>query len=167
MAKKNSGVVNSNEISYSEYTQDVATSFCELISNGMSMRSACKEPGMPAPKTIYQWLRDNPEFNKQYELAAEERAEAMREDILDIADDGTNDYMERRLRNGTTKDVLNGEAIQRSKLRVETRQWMMARMKPRKYGEKLDMTTNGKDLPTPILGGLSTSDTTKDINTEK
>src|ERR1035437_8338550 len=151
------GTVNSSVISYSEYTQEVATSFCELISNGMSMRSACQEPGIPAPKTIFQWLRDHPEFNKQYELAAQERAESMREDIIDIADDGRNDYMERRLRNGTLKDVLNGEAIQRSKLRGETRQWMMARMKPRKYGDRLDVTSDGKPLPTPIYGGKSTT----------
>lgn len=143
-------------IDYSEYNQEQATRFCELISEGKSMRSACQEKGMVAPKTIFAWLRKYPEFNKQYDVATKERTEAMAEELLDIADDARNDFMADNYQEGKTPGYqLNGENIQRSRLRVDTRKFLMAKMKPKKYGEKLDLTTNGKDLPTPILGAAS------------
>lgn len=80
----------------------------------------------------------------------------MAEEILDIADDATNDWMADNYDEGKTPGYeLNGENIQRSKLRVDTRKWLMAKMKPKRYGDKLDVTTDGKALPAPIYGGKS------------
>ena len=139
-----------------KYTQTLADEICEGITLGSSIRTVCKPEHMPSIKTFYTWLRTHDEFLKQYTRACEERTEAMSEDIIDIADDGTNDWVEVH---GTDEQKerysLNGEALQRSRLRVDTRKWLMAKMKPKKYGDKIDHTTNGKDLPTPILGGLS------------
>lgn len=109
--------------------------------------------------TIFSWLRTHDEFLKQYTRAKEESADAMAEDVLDIADDGTNDYMT-ITKGGQEYEVVNSEALQRSRLRVDTRKWLMAKMKPKKYGDKIDMTTNGKDLPTPLFGGMSKPDET-------
>lgn len=110
---------------------------------------------MPAVATIFNWFRTYPQFLEQYTRAKEEAADAMAEDIIDISDDGTNDWMEDNYDKGRTPGyALNGENIQRSKLRVDTRKWLMAKMKPKVYGDKVDMTTNGKDLPAPILGVL-------------
>lgn len=82
----------------------------------------------------------------------------MAEDILDIADDGTNDYMMRERPDGTEYELVNSEHIQRSRLRVDTRKWLMAKMKPKKYGEKLDLTTKGDKLPAPILANVHRND---------
>lgn len=149
----------------SEYTQEIADKICEGVTLGDSIRTVCKPDHMPAISTFYRWLREHDEFQKQYARACEERTEAMSEDILDIADNGSNDWME--VQYGDREFwKLNGEALQRSRLRVDTRKWLMAKMKPKKYGDKIDMTTNGKDLPTPILGGLS-KNTNDDIKTDK
>lgn len=78
----------------------------------------------------------------------------MAEDIMDISDDGSNDWMERNY-GDKVEWITNGEALQRSRLRVDTRKWLMSKLAAKKYGDKLDMTTNGKDLPTPIFGGQS------------
>lgn len=137
------------------YTQELADRICEGITLGYSIRTVLHEDGMPAISTFYRWLREHPEFQKQYAYATEERTEAMSEDILDIADNGTNDWMEVTRKDGSTYEVPNNEVLQRSRLRVDTRKWLMSKMKPKKYGDKLDMTTNGKDLPTPILGGMA------------
>jgi len=140
-----------------KYTQDLADEICEGITLGNSIRTVTKPEHMPAISTFYKWLRLHDEFAKQYARACEERTEAMSEDILDIADDGGNDWME--VHKGDYEGwQLNGEALQRSRLRVDTRKWLMSKMKPKKYGDKLDMTTNGKDLPTPILGGMTKMD---------
>lgn len=81
------------------------------------------------------WLRKHPEFVNQYTRAKEESADAMAEDVLDIADDASNDWMEAN--DGENLAFkLNGEHIQRSRLRIETRKWLMAKMKPKKYGDR-------------------------------
>ena len=80
----------------------------------------------------------------------------MAEDILVISDDSTNDWMDREYGKGNVVRVTDPEALQRSKLRVDTRKFLMAKMKPKRYGDKLDITSDNKQLPTPIFGGLST-----------
>ncbi len=145
----------------SDYTQELADSICEMISNGKSLRAVCLVDGMPVASTIFKWMREHEEFSKQYARATEERTEAMAEEIIDISDDGTNDWMTITTKGGYEKEVPNNEVLQRSRLRVDTRKWLMSKMKPKKYGDKLDLSNNGKDFPTPILGVLS-----NDLNKE-
>lgn len=139
-----------------DYSEELIAELCSRLAEGKSMRTVCKADDMPAMSTAFRWLNEHPEFQEHYARASSERAEAYVEEIFDIADDATNDYMEDDYQKGRTPGyTLNGENIQRSKLRVDTRKWYASKVKPKKYGDKLDMTTNGKDLPTPILGGLS------------
>lgn len=141
------------------YTQELADKICEELATGYSLRTVTKDLKLPSMETVFRWIRTHPEFREQYIRAKQEAADAMAEELLDISDDGTNDFMEDDYHKGRTPGyTINGENIQRSKLRVDTRKWLMAKMKPRVYGDKLDMTTNGKDLPTPIYGGLSIKD---------
>lgn len=136
------------------YSQELADRICQEIAQGKSMRTVAKSDDMPDLSTIFRWLRTHPEFCQQYTRATEERSEAMAEEILDIADDGSNDFM--TIEKGNKEyTVENKEVTNRSRLRVDTRKWLMAKMKPKKYGEKIDMTTDGKPLPTPIYGGQS------------
>lgn len=127
------------------FTQELADRICEEISMGYSMRTVCKADDMPAPASVYKWLRENKAFSEQYARACEERSEAMIEDILDIADDGSNDWMEVNAENNQGWRI-NGEALQRSRLRVDTRKWYASKMKPKKYGDKLDVTSDGDKL---------------------
>ncbi len=127
------------------FTQELADKICEELALGKSMRTVCAEEDMPVMSTVFKWLRENKEFSEQYARAKQESSDAMAEEILDISDNGVNDWMEREY-GETTAWVTNGEALQRSKLRVDTRKWLMAKMKPKKYGEKLDMTSDGKAI---------------------
>lgn len=131
----------------SDFTQEYADLICERIANGASMRAACKDADMPGLASVFQWLRLYPEFAEQYARATKERSEAMAEEIMDISDDGTNDWMEDQYMKGKTPGwKVNGEAVQRSKLRVETRKWLMSKMIPKKYGDKVDVTSDGKAI---------------------
>lgn len=124
------------------YSKEIADKICESLALGQSMRTVCADEKLPCMATVFKWLREKPDFLEQYTRAKEESADAMSEDVLDIADDGTNDFME------TKKGLkVNKEAVMRSRLRVETRKWLMAKMKPKKYGDKIDMTTGGKEIP--------------------
>lgn len=119
------------------YTQVLADHICEQLAIGYSMRTVCKSNDMPAPSTVFKWLREHTEFSEQYAKAKQEATDAMAEDLLDIADDGSNDYMEDE--NGNSR--YNGDSVQRARLRVDTRKWLMSKMKPKKYGERLDLSS--------------------------
>ena len=145
------------------WSQELADRVCEKIAQGYSMRTVCTPDDMPSISTLFKWIREKPEFSQQYARATEERTEAMAEDILDIADDGSNDLMTIQ-KGDASYEVENREVTNRSRLRVDTRKWLMSKMKPKKYGEKLDLTSDGKALPTPIYGGISKHDSNqKDI----
>lgn len=135
----------------SRYNKRLIDKICAELAKGYSLRRVCSEEGMPALDTIFNWLRKYPEFSEQYARAKQESADALADEILDISDNGENDWMETFYPNGKPKGwEINGEAVQRSKLRVESRKWLMAKMKPKTYGEKLDLTSDGEKLPTPI-----------------
>lgn len=118
-----------------EMTEELFDEVCERMVDGESVRTICKDEHMPSISTFMKILNQDPERSAQYARALQLRADAMFEEILDISDDGTNDYM---LRNADdpTSVVLNGEHVQRSKLRVDSRKWALGRMNPKKYGEK-------------------------------
>lgn len=142
-----------------DYTKELADSICERIATGESVRSIVRDGAMPSSSTIYRWLLDESkqDFWEQYEKARNIQAEIMFEELLDIADDGSNDWMEKENKDGSSYTVLDHEHVQRSRLRVDTRKWFLSKVLPKKFGDKIDMTTNGKDLPAPILNGLSTN----------
>jgi len=81
---------------------------------------------------VLKWLNKHEEFVVQYTRAREVQADTLIDETLDIADDSTNDWMERR-----GQIVENGEAIQRSRLRIDTRKWIAGKMRPKKYGERI------------------------------
>jgi hypothetical protein len=121
---------------------------CLRIEEGESLRSVLRSEGMPSSQTFYIWIDSEESKSKQYARATSKRADAMFEDILDIADDSTNDYIETDIGDGVTVQKLNSEHIQRSRLRVDARKWALSKMNPKKYGDKVDIdhTTKGKEI---------------------
>jgi hypothetical protein len=83
------------------------------------------------------------EFADRYARAKEIQADVMSEELLDIVDDGTNDWTTKTFGH-TEIEVVNQEAVQRSKLRYEARRWLMGKMKPKKYGDKMDLNVSGE-----------------------
>jgi hypothetical protein len=122
------------------YTQDLADLICEELADGKSLRTVCKADEMPDKRTIFRWLRTNEEFRHQYEKAKAESADCFAEEIIEIADDGINDYVERE-----GGYVYNGEHVQRSRLRVDARKWIASKLKPKKYGDRMTAEHTGAD----------------------
>lgn len=104
--------------------------FLELIMGGESVRRICASDDMPNRATIYRAIAKDADKQNAYAFAMQVRAEVMAEDILDIADDGTNDFVKDE--DGIERP--DHEHIQRSKLRVDARKWLLAKMQPKKYG---------------------------------
>lgn len=134
-----------------DYTPELADRICAEMVCGSSLRSICKADDMPSCVTVFAWLRKYPDFLKRYEAAAAERANYHAEEMLDIADDGTNDWMEVHDKDGNCVGYkVNGEHVQRSRLRVDTRKWLMSKLQPKKYGEKVDLN-HGVQPDNPLL----------------
>jgi len=123
----------------SSFSQYLADELCDKLAAGQSLKAICaNDAGLPSERSIYRWLADeaNEAFRQQYARAREAQADAIFEEILEIADDGSNDWMS----NNEPEDPgyrLNGEHVQRSRLRVDARKWMAGKLAPKKYGDKL------------------------------
>jgi len=121
--------------------------FIRIISDGGTWREAraALEVGN---RTVSVWLQDET-FREQYARACDIRAEAIFEDILDIADNGTNDWM----RDNDPENEgyrQNGEAIRRTQVRIDARKWVLGKMKPKVYGDKIDHTL-GSEPGKPLV----------------
>lgn len=106
------------------------------------MRSICRDSAMPAMSTVFKWLRENQQFSEQYEIAMEQRAGALFEEMFEIADESSNDTSVDD--NGNVR--TNTEVVARSRLRVDVRKWALSKMVPKKYGDRLDVG-NAEDKP--------------------
>jgi len=94
--------------------------------------------------TVRNWIADDEEIGNLYARAKEDQADFIAEEMIDIADDGRNDYMESVSDDGKSAFKMNGENVQRSRLRLDTRKWLASKLRPKKYGDKLDLTSDGK-----------------------
>ncbi|MBL8578100.1 MAG: terminase small subunit protein [Mesorhizobium sp.] len=130
----------------SEFSEEVASYICDEIASGRSLRSICEQEDMPGKSTVFAWLADpaRESFRTKYAYAREAQADVLVDEMTDIADDGSNDWMERKNSDGEVIGYAeNGEALRRSALRVSTRQWIAEKLKPKKYGRTLDLNVAG------------------------
>ena len=112
----------------SGYSPALATALCERIISGKTLRAICRSKGMPHVATLFRWLAQYEEFAEQYALAKEIQAEVLADEILDIADDPALEPSDKRVR-------------------IDTRKWLAAKMKPKKYGDRTSIDV-GESLAT-------------------
>lgn len=135
----------------SDYCDCLADLICERIADGESLRAICRDKSLPSKATVFRWLAGNEAFQDQYARAREAQADSLFDDVLEIADDSRNDWMERN-GEGDVGWVLNGDHIQRTRVRIDARKWMAGKLRPKKYGEKVDLTSSdGSMTPRPGL----------------
>lgn len=122
------------------YTPELAAQICAHIADGKSLRAIAALDGMPHQDTIMAWLDGSkPAFSEQYARAREAQADKLAEEALQIADDGRSDtYLD-----AEGNEKTDNEAIQRSRLRVDTRKWLASKMAPKKYGDKIQAEHTG------------------------
>lgn len=121
------------------YSDELFNSICDRLSEGESLRKICEDVTMPSKSNVLKWIRDSKKLQDQYARAKQESSDAWAEEMIDLIKD-------------TEKD---SNAIQKTRLQIDTMKWLMSKQKPKKYGDKLDLTSDGKVLPTPIYGGKS------------
>ena len=125
----------------SVFTEAVAEEICERLAAGETLTSICEDDHLPRESTVRAWaLKDSHEFYAQYARAREIGYHRMADEIRDISDDSRNDWITRKTRGGEEFEVFNKEAAERSKLRVDTRKWLLSKALPKIYGDKLDVS---------------------------
>lgn len=142
-----------------EFSDDNQAKFdrvCEQIADGKGLRTICKDETLPSVATVMRWLNEWPEIQEQYARAREAQADTLFDEILEIADDALNDYAE----DGEGGLRLNSEHVQRSRLRVDARKWAAGKLRPKKYGDKVDLSSSDGTMtpkaPSPVDAALAT-----------
>lgn len=122
----------------SSYTPEHGKLICDGLAAGRSLLSVCKEAGL-SYEAAKNWERDIEEHRTNSLRAREIGCHAMAEQCLEIADDARNDWMETHGA-GDVGYKVNGENIQRSRLRIDTRMRLLGKWLPKVYGEKVALT---------------------------
>ena len=119
------------------YSQQIAAEICTRIAQGESLRSICRDDAMPSMASVFLWLAQKPDFSEQYARAREEQAEVHADAIVAIADE-TPDVEEVRDREGNVLDLkMHSAYVQWQKNRIDARKWVAAKLKPKKYGDRV------------------------------
>ncbi len=130
------------------FTPEIGELVCELIAEGQSLRQIALRDSMPTVSTMMLWASKGDAGDERYQAFAEQyvramavRADYMAEQLIDIADDASHDIFV----DDEGNERVNFDNIQRAKLRIETRKWLMGKMKPKKYGDKITNEHTGAD----------------------
>lgn len=138
----------------SDFTQEIADKVCAGVAQGISLRTLCKNEDLPSIQTIFSWFRLHKDFLEQYERAKEQSAVADDETLQEL-----NDLV---IEESKKEDFKRANAVVAAyKLKADNLKWAMSKKQPKKYGDKLDHTTNGKDLPIAILSHVQRDDGNK------
>lgn len=128
----------------SKKTKALVEAICAKLAEGVPLTEICNAKGMPAPRTVRDWIGSDPEVSAAIARAREDGFDAIAAECLEIADDSRNDWMERMAANGDPIAIqFNGEHVQRSRLRVETRLKLLAKWDPKRYGDKVQQEVSG------------------------
>lgn len=122
------------------YTEELAALICERVATcTLGLARLCElHDDMPSKFTVNLWRFKYPEFSTQYAQAKLFQADLLAEEMLDIADDGSNDWMQTWGEDGDVGWKVNGEHVQRSRLRIDTRKFLASKLLPKQYGQHVD-----------------------------
>ena len=122
------------------YTDELGKEIClKIATSSKGIQRLCKEnPHWPCFQTIYEWRLNQEGFGERYIKAKRSQVHLLIDECIDIADDTSQDTIIRQNKDGSESEICNSEYVNRSRLRIDTRKWMAARLEPTIYGEKMD-----------------------------
>lgn len=117
-----------------EKKAEVIEKVLSLVDDGKSLRQACAEINFER-KTFEYWMANDDELASQYARARENRAEKIFEEIITIAD---------RPSPTTDSGATDSGDVQHRRLQIDARRWMLGKMSPKKYGDKVELSHSGE-----------------------
>ena len=127
----------------SVYTDEIAESICQRLRDGETLNAICKSDEMPSEATVRAWaLDDHCGFSAKYARARELGYLKLADEIIEIAD--TPLIGEKTVETMRGTDITRADMVDRSRLKVDTRKWMLSKMLPKVYGDKIAVDHSGK-----------------------
>lgn len=124
-----------------KYTKAIADEICNRMHHGETLNKICRDEHMPGRRTVIDWrFQDIDGFSATYARAREALLDYWEDETVDVADDGTNDYYRKTTKDGEEVLAFNKENVERSKLRVDTRKWMLSKLNQKRFGDKIEQT---------------------------
>jgi hypothetical protein len=116
---------------------------CELLERGMSLQRACKSiSDSPTAGNVLNWVNKDPALAEQYAAARSIGYKLLADEIVEISDETE---VEAKFQGDDVRLALDATAVARNRLRVDTRKWMLSKMLPKVYGDKVTQELTGAD----------------------
>lgn len=115
------------------FTKEIADEICDRIVEGTSLAEICRDPEMPAYRTVFRWLRENEAFRQDYTRAREDQGDTDADAVSDIAQQAL-------------LGLIDPSA---ARVAIDARKWTAGRRKPKVYGDKIDVTSGGEQIKIP------------------
>ncbi|WP_348644850.1 terminase small subunit protein [Rhizobium sp. SG741] len=128
----------------SEFTKEIADGICERLAGGESLKSICLAEDMPHRATVFRWLGAHDSFRDMYARAREAQADALFDEILDIANTPITGEKTKVDKDGNVIEMTKADMIEHRRLQIDARKWMAGKLRPKVYGDKLDIDLNSK-----------------------
>jgi hypothetical protein len=136
----------------STYSREKAVEICtEIATTTRGLDRICDEnPTFPQPRTVYRWLSENEDFRQLYRQARVDQCQLWADQLVEIADTpkvGQISTISGRGKDGkpTVKETKLVDMVERTRLRLETRRWLLAKLRPREYGDKIEIEDGRRD----------------------
>jgi terminase small subunit-like protein len=130
------------------YTPELAYQIYLRMCDGFSLRKILADPGMPSRTAIFDWLGNpDPKYDRLRELynrGVLYRQYRLAEEIMDIADDATCDWVMRTDKKGRMRVVVDHDRINRDRLRVDARKWELSHLLPKRFGHRIEIDIGEK-----------------------
>ena len=127
-------------------TQSIFEDICNrVIEEKLSFKRAVDESDISLV-TFYKQLLKSEENKDLYNYARNIRSDVLFEEIIEIADTTEEGTVIKETDRGT--EVKRGDMTEHRRLKVDARKWVVARMNPLKYGDKIDVTSKGEQVGT-------------------
>ena len=128
----------------SDYSPEMGELICAKIASGKTLSEICRKQGMPARQTVLRWRREHSGFDTEYTRARVDQMENWGDDCVEIADDDTLDTLDSVDKQGNSIQVANHANVQRDRLRIDTRKFMMSKIARHIYGERVNHEHSGE-----------------------
>jgi hypothetical protein len=123
------------------YTPEIADRILDELMSGRPLDVICEAPDMPAASSVRRWITEDREgFAARYWQAREIGCHAIADQTLPIVDDRRNDWIVQQREDGTIEKILDPERVNRARLRIKARHWLVAKLLPKKFGDRPERT---------------------------
>ncbi|MEH2517801.1 hypothetical protein V1279_003374 [Bradyrhizobium sp. AZCC 1610] len=147
-----------------EFSDEIFQQACDRMAGGEGLRKICEDPQMPSRQTFLRWIEKDTGRQAQYTAAREALMDWYAEEILTIAWDSSRDTIPA---DGKKPARCDNEWVNRSRLKVDTLKFLMAKLHPRRYGDKLPETVEEKTGVAELMRAIDGRTRTLEVRWER